>query len=282
MVDNDRSLIVFQGKGIRRLWYNNEWYYSVVDIIAVLTEQEDFQTARKYWNKLSQRLRQEGSEVVTNCHRLKLPSPDGKLRETDCANTQSIFRIIQSVPSKKAEPLKLWLAKVGHERIQEIENPELAQKRMKEIYKAKGYSDDWIEKRVRGIAIRDELTDEWKKRGVETDKEYAILTSEISKATFGMTPSEYQKLKGLKKENLRDHMNDLELIFTMLGEASTTRIARNKDAEGFGQNKAAAKEGGEVAGIARKELEKRSGQKVISSENYLTEAENKKKRLSNH
>src|SRR3989338_8722665 len=191
MVDNDKSLIVFQGKGIRRLWYNNKWYYSVVDIIAVLTEQEDFQTTRKYWNKLSQRLRDEGSEVVSNCHRLKLPAPDGKLRETDCANTRSLFRIIQSVPSKRAEPLKLWLAQVWHERIQEIENPELAQKRMKEIYKAKGYSDDWIEKRVRGIAIRDELTDEWKKRGVKEDKEYAILTNEISKATFGKTVEEY-------------------------------------------------------------------------------------------
>ena len=280
MVDNDRSLIVFQGKGIRRLWYNNEWYYSVVDIIAVLTEQEDFQTARKYWNKLSQRLRQEGSEVVTNCHRLKLPSPDGKLRETDCANTQSIFRIIQSVPSKKAEPLKLWLAKVGHERIQEIENPELAQKRMKEIYKAKGYSDDWIEKRVRGIAIRDELTDEWGNRGVKNEKEYAILTAEISKATFGMTPSEYKRLKDLKRENLRDHMNDLELIFTMLGEASTTKIARKKDAQGFDENKSAAKEGGIVAGVARKELESRSGERVVSDENYLHLTEKKKKKLT--
>src|SRR3989339_2112100 len=278
MVDNDRSLIVFQGKGIRRLWYNNEWYYSVVDIIAVLTEQEDFQTARKYWNKLSQRLRQEGSEVVTNCHRLKLPSPDGKLRETDCANTQSIFRIIQSVPSKKAEPLKLWLAKVGHERIQEIENPELAQKRMKEIYKAKGYSDDWIEKRVRGIAIRDELTDEWKKRGVETDKEYAILTAEISKATFGLTPSEYQNLKGLKKENLRDHMNDLELIFTMLGERVTTEITRSKDSQEFDECEGSAKEGGEVAGNARKDAEKRIGKSIISDENYLEETESNKKK----
>lgn len=278
MADNSRSLIVFQGKGIRRLWHNDEWWFSVVDIIAVLTDQEDFQTARKYWNKLSQRLREEGSEVVTNCHRLKLPAPDGKLRETDCADTKSIFRIIQSVPSKKAEPLKLWLAKVGHERIQEIENPELAQKRMKEIYKAKGYSDDWIEKRVRGIAIRDELTDEWDKRGVKREKEYAILTAEISKATFGMTPSEYKKFKGLKRENLRDHMNDLELIFTMLGEASTTKIARKKDAQGFDENKSAAKEGGIVAGVARKELESRSGERVVSNETYLHLTEEKKKR----
>jgi len=276
IIDN-KSLIVFQGKGIRRLWYNDEWYYSVIDIIAVLTEQEDFQTARKYWNKLSQRLREEGSEVVTNCHQLKLPAPDGKLRETDCANAKSIFRIIQSVPSKKAEPLKLWLAQVGHERIQEIENPELAQKRMKEIYKAKGYSDDWIEKRVRGIAIRDELTDEWDKRGIETEKEYAILTSEISKAAFGLTPSQYKELKGLKRENLRDHMNDLELIFTMLGEASTTKIARKKDAQGFVENQNAAKEGGFVAGVARKELENKTGDKFVSEENYLHLVEKKKK-----
>ena len=167
MVDEiveNTSLVIFQGKQFRRLWYNNGWYYSVIDIIAFLTDQEDFQTAIKYWNKLSQRLREEGSEVVTNCHQLKLPAPDGKLRETDCANTKSLFRIIQSVPSKKAEPLKLWLAQVGYDRVQEIENPELAQKRMKELYKAKGYSEDWVEKRVRGIAIRDELTDEWDKR----------------------------------------------------------------------------------------------------------------------
>ena len=273
------SLIVFQGKGVRRLWYNNEWHYSVIDIITVLTEQEDFQTARKYWNKLSQRLKEEGSEVVTNCHRLKLPAADGKFYETDCASTKTIFRIIQSVPSKKAEPLKLWLAQVGYDRVQEIENPELAQKRMKELYKAKGYSEDWVEKRVRGIAIRDELTDEWDKRGIETEKEYAILTAEISKAAFGLTPSQYKELKGLKRENLRDHMNDLELIFTMLGEASTTKIARKKDAQGFVENQKAAKEGGFVAGVARKELESKTGDKVVSEENYLHLNEKKKKQI---
>lgn len=280
MTEHEKELAVFQGKKIRRIWHSDEWHFSVIDIVSALTDSVD---AKDYWYRLKQREKESsGVELSTFCRQLKLASSDGKYYETDCANTESIFRIIQSIPSKKAEPFKRWLAKVGYERVQEIENPELAQKRMREFYKAKGYSDDWIEKRVRGIAIRDELTDEWKKRGVKTDMEYSILTSEISKATFGLTPSEYQKLKGLKKENLRDHMNDLELIFTMLGEASTTRIARNKDAEGFGQNKAAAKEGGEVAGIARKELEKRSGQKVISSENYLTEAENKKKRISNH
>ena len=277
IIDN-KSLVVFQGKQFRRLWYNDEWYYSVIDIIAFLTEQEDFQTARKYWNKLSQRLREEGSEVVTNCHRLKLLAADGKFYETDCANTKTLFRIIQSVPSKKAEPLKLWLAQVGYDRVQEIENPELAQKRMKELYKAKGYSDDWVEKRVRGIVIRDELTDEWKKRGVEEERDFAILTAEISKATFGMTPSEYKQFKGLKKENLRDHMNDLELIFTMLGERVSTEITRKEDAQGYPQVEDAAKRGGRVAGNARKETEKELGRPITSREKYLAEPERKKKK----
>jgi len=271
------ALVVFEGKQIRRTWFNEEWWFSVVDVISVLTEQVDFQIARKYWNKLSQRLREEGSEVVTNCHQLKLPAEDGKLRETDCANTEVLFRIIQSIPSKKAEPFKLWLAQVGYERVQEIENPELAQKRMKELYRLKGYSDDWIEKRVRGIVIRDELTDEWSKRGVKVGKEYAILTSEISKATFGMTPTEYKQLKGLKKENLRDHMNDLELIFTMLGERVTTEITRVKDAKLFDKCSDAAKEGGEVAGNARKDAEKKIGKSITTPENYLLEPEKKKR-----
>lgn len=219
-MDENRTLAVFQGRKIRRLWHNNEWFFSIIDVIAALT---DSTNPRTYWKVLKHRLNQEGSnETVTKCNQLKLVAPDGKMRLTDCANTESMFRIIQSIPSPKAEPFKLWLAKVGYERVQEIENPELAQARMKEIYKAKGYSNDWIEKRVRGIAIRDELTDEWKKRNVSDEKEFAILTAEISKATFGMTPSEYQEFKGLKKENLRDHMNDLELIFTMLGEVSRT------------------------------------------------------------
>lgn len=271
----DKALVVFQGKKIRRIWFNEEWWFSVVDIVAVLTEQEDFQTARKYWNKLSQRLREEGSEVVTTCHQLKLPAEDGKFRETDCANIKSIFRIIQSIPSPKAEPFKQWLAQVGYERVEEIQNPELAQKRMKELYKAKGYSDDWIEKRVRGIAIRDELTDEWKKRGVEEEREFGILTAEISKATFGMTPSEYKQFKGLKKENLRDHMNDLELIFTMLGERVTTEITVNKSAKEFYGCLDAAKEGGEVAGNARKDAEQRIGRPIATSENYLSNPEQK-------
>ncbi len=275
--DSDKSLIVFQDKKIRRLWYNEEWYFSVVDVVKALT---DSPVPRQYWGKVKDR-EFKAFEVSPIWVQLKLLAEDGKMRLTDCANTESMFRIIQSIPSKRAEPFKRWLAKVGYERTQEIENPELAQKRMKELYKLKGYSDDWIEKRVRGIAIRDELTNEWSQRGVKQGKEYSILTAEISKATFGLTPAEYKKYKRLKRENLRDHMNDLELIFTMLGEASTTKIARNKDAQGFNENKSAAKEGGIVAGVARKELEKRSGEKVVSSENYLNGLKSiKRKKIS--
>ncbi len=279
-MDKDKALLVFQGKKIRRIWHNGEWWFSVVDIIAALTESED---ARNYWKVLKHRLNKEGSEAVTKCNQLKLQAADGKFYDTDCANTKTLFRIIQSIPSKNAEPFKQWLAQVGYERVEEIQNPELAQARMKKLYKAKGYSDDWIEKRVRGIAVRQELTDEWKKRGVDEGREYAILTNEISKATFGKTVEEYKELKGLNKENLRDHMDDLELIFNMLGEASTTRIARNKDAQGFEQNKTAATEGGTVAGIARKELEHRSGEKVSTPDNYLDKPEKeKRKRISKH
>ena len=277
-MDKDNALIVFQGKKIRRTWHDSEWYFSVIDIVAILTEHGEFQVARKYWNKLSQRLRDEGSEVVTNCHRLKLLAEDGKLRETDCANVKSIFRIIQSIPSSKAEPFKLWLAKVGYERVQEIENPELAQERMKQLYEKKGYSKGWIDKRLRGIAIRQELTDEWKQRGVNENVEYAILTNEISNATFGKTVEEYKKYKNLKRENLRDHMNDLELIFNMLGEKVTTEITKSKNAKGFNENKLAAKEGGEVAGNARTNAEKKIGRSIISGDNYLAESEIVKRR----
>jgi len=274
-MDSGKALVVFQGKKIRRTWFNDEWWFSVIDVVGALANSDD---PRNYWKVLKHRLIKEGSESVTNCNQLKLESSDGKKYATDCANTKNMFRIIQSIPSKKAEPFKQWLAEVGYQRVQEIENPEIAQKRMRELYKAKGYSDAWIEKRVRGIAIRDELTSEWDKRDIETDKEYSILTAEISKATFGLTPSEYKKIKGLKRENLRDHMGDLELIFSMLGEASTTRIARDKDAQGFIENKSAAKEGGAVAGTARKELEKQIKGKVVSKENYL-EVQEKQKRL---
>ncbi len=274
-----KDLVVFQGNNIRRLLYNKEWYYSIIDIVAILTEQEDYLKARKYWNKISQRLREEGSEVVTNCHRLKLPAPDGKLRLTDCANTKNMFRIIQSIPSKKAEPFKQWLAQLGQERIEEIENPELAQNRAKEYYELKGYPKDWIDKRLRGIAIRQELTDEWRTRGVEEQKEFAILTNEISKATFGKTVNEYKKFKSLSQpnQNLRDHMTDWELIFTMIGEKATSDITRTKDAKGFDECKTSAKRGGQIAQNTRKELEQETGEQVVSKDNYLQLTKQKKK-----
>ena len=273
-MDKDNSLVVFQGKKIRRTWFNDEWWFSVVDIVEALTESG---RARKYWSDLKTRLSEDGFELSAKIGQLKLLSADGKSYLTDCVNTKSAFRIIQSIPSKKAEPFKQWLAQVGYDRVQEIENPELAQKRMKEIYKTKGYSDDWIEKRVRGIAIRDELTDEWKKRGGLEERNYAILTAEISKATFGMTPSEYKEFKGLKKENLRDHMNDLEIIFTMLGERVSTEITKKEDKQGFMEVEDAAKRGGRVAGNARKDTEKELGRPITSKENYLSEPEKKKK-----
>ena len=269
------KLAVFQGKKIRRILHNNEWHFSVIDVIEVLTGSE---RPRKYWNDLKKKLSQEGYiELSEKIGQLKLESSDGKYYETDTANTETMFRIIQSVPSPKAEPFKRWLAKVGYERIQEIEDPEIATKRAKAIYNAKGYPDAWIEKRMRGIAVREELTDEWQKRGIEDQKEYSILTAEISKATFGMTPSEYKKHKGLNRENLRDHMTDLELIFSMLGEASTTEISRKKNAQGFDENKQAAQIGGKIAGDARKKLEIETGSKVVTPKNFLLKRSETKK-----
>ena len=275
-MEQDKSLIVFQDKSIRRTWYNNEWWFSVVDVIGALTESVD---SKDYWYKMKVREKESSKiELSTICRQLKLIAEDNKLRETDCANTEGIFRIIQSIPSPKAEPFKLWLAKVGYERIKEIENPELAQKRMKELYKEKGYSEDWIEKRVRGIAVRDELTDEWKKRNVQTEKEFSILTAEISKATFGITPNEYKELKGLNKENLRDHMNDLELIFTMLGEASTSELEKVKNPQTIDEHKKVSKDGGNVARIARLDLEKKTKKQVVSKENYFDKTEKEKRK----
>lgn len=270
-MDENKALIVFQDKKIRRIWHNNEWYFSVIDVVQALT---DSPSPRQYWGVLKGR----ENQLLIFCLQLKLPASDGKYYATDCANTESIFRIVQSIPSKKAEPFKQWLAKVGYERVQEIQDPELAQKRMIETYKAKGYSQEWIEKRVRGIAVRDELTKEWCQRRVKQGKEFAILTSEISKATFGVTPKQHKELKKLRRENLRDHMNDLELIFTMLGEASTTEIAKSKDAQGLDQNKDAAKKGGDIAGGAKKQLEKETGKKVLTNDSYLKTPE-KVKRL---
>src|SRR3989344_68499 len=221
-MEETMKLAIFQGKGIRKTLHDGEWWFSVVDVVGVLTDSLD---PNDYWFRMKVRVKNEDEfELSTICRQLKLVSIDGKKYETDCANTERVFRIIQSIPSPKAEPFKRWLAKVGYERVQEIEDPELATKRTRAFYKAKGYTDDWIEKRIRGIAIRGELTEEWKKRNVGAEKEYAILTSEISKATFGMTQSQYKEFKGLRRENLRDHMDDLELIFSMLGEASTTAI----------------------------------------------------------
>lgn len=263
------NIKLFESKSIRSIWdeTSHRWLFAVVDVIAALTESRNPQV---YWRVLKKRLLTEGNESVTNCNALKMAAADGKQRVTDVADAEQLFRLIQSIPSPTAEPFKRWLAKVGYERLEEIENPELAATRMRELYKAKGYSDAWIEKRVRGIAIRDELTNEWKKRGVKEQREYSILTAEISRATFGMTPAEYKEFKSLDKpaDNLRDHMNDLELIFTMLGEASTTEIARNKDAQGFVENRDAASQGGAVAGRARRDLEKKSGKRITSKENY--------------
>ena len=274
------NIKLFETKKIRSEWNEKEqkWYFAIVDVIAVLTESPNPQV---YWRVLKKRLKAEGNETVTNCNALKMQAADGKMRLTDVAHVNQLLRLIQSIPSPKAEPFKLWLAKVGQERLEEIENPELASQRIRQIYKAKGYSDEWIEKRIRGIAVRDELTEEWKKRGVKEKIEFAILTSEISKATFGLTPSEYKDVKNLpgKGENLRDHLNDLELIFTMLGEASTTEIAKKTDVQGFPENKTAAKKGGKIAGDAREALEKETGKKVVSKENYLQLSEKKKRRL---
>jgi len=269
----ETKIAVFKGEGIRKTIHKNEWWFSVVDVCGIFTKSAD---AGAYWRKLKERLKDEGSEVVTFCHGLKLKASDGKLRETDCANTEGVFRIIQSIPSPKVEPFKRWLAKVGYERIQEIENPELATKRTRMLYKLKGYPDDWIEKRMRGIAIREELTDEWQKRGAQKKKDYEILTAEISKATFGITPSQYKKIKRLKREHLRDHMDDFELIFTMLGERATTEIHRTEDSRGVLKLKFDAKAGGDIAGNARKQLEKKIRRPIVSRDNFLEQSKRTK------
>lgn len=267
------KIAIFESKKIRKTLHQNEWWFVIEDIVSALTDSVQPKGYIKDMRKRDTELAKGWGQIATP---LPIDTSGGK-QSLNCANTEGIFRIIQSIPSPKAEPFKRWLAKVGYERIQEIEDPELATQRTRELYKAKGYSDTWIEKRMRGIEVRETLTTEWKNRGVKEGLEYAILTAEISKATFGITPSEYQKLKGLKRENLRDHMNDLELIFNMLGEASTTEIARNKNAKGFRENKVAAQEGGAVAGKARKDLELKSGRKVSTRENYLPKPEDKKR-----
>jgi hypothetical protein len=270
------NIKLFQDKKIRSQWNEDEeqWYFSIVDVIEALT---DSPTPRQYWRKMKDRdLKQY--ESYPFWVQLKLVSNDGKKYATDCANVKGILRVIQSIPSPKAEPFKLWLAQVGYERLEEIENPELAQERMKELYEKKGYPKEWIDKRLRGMAIRQNLTDEWKKRGITEERDFAILTAEISKATFGMTPSEYKEFKGLtkKNQNLRDHMDDLELIFTMLGERVTTEISEKEEPDTFDKSKKIARRGGNVAGVARRETEKELGRKVSTPKNYLPDKDKPK------
>ncbi|MEI6042551.1 MAG: Bro-N domain-containing protein [bacterium] len=261
------KIVIFNGGRVRRVIHNKEWYFSIVDIVAVLT---DSTRASAYWSAMKTRVKNdEGIQLSTICSQLNLESSDGKKYETDCANTEGVFRIIQSIPSPKAEPFKRWLAKVGYERVKEIEDPELGVKRTRELYKLKGYSENWIEKRMHGITIREELTEEWKSRGARDCLDYEILTAEISKATFGVTPSEYKKLKGLKKESLRDNMNDFELIFNMLGERSTTEIHRNEDSKGISKLKEDAKFGGDIAGDARKRLEIKLKRSIVTRRRFV-------------
>lgn len=288
MNKEEHKLVVFRRKDIRRQLHGGEWWFVIADVIVALTDSAD---PTQYFRKLRARDEELAAlmfSVDKETSQMPMPPGDaskggvqivpplelsfetaGGRQKLPCWNTEGIFRLIQSIPSKKAEPFKRWLARVGYERIEEIENPELAQKRMKTLYKLKGYTDEWIERRVRGIAIRQELTDEWEQRGISQQQDFAILTAEISKATFGITPSQYKKLKGLERENLRDHMDDLELLFTQLGEAATTRIVRTDDARGMEKNKDAARRGGAVAGTARRQLESETGGKVVNSKNYL-------------
>jgi len=277
MNNKQNKIILFQSKRIRRVWHEGEWFYSVVDVVEVLT---DSINPTDYLKKLRKRDLELGYYLGTNCPQVEMLTETGKKRKVLAGNTENILRLIQSIPSPKAEPFKMWLAKVGKQRLDEIENPELSQERMKKIYEQKGYSKDWIDKRLRGIAIRQNLTDEWKERGLMHERDYAILTAEISKATFGMTPNEYKKYKNISdktKVNLRDNMTDFELIFTMLGEKVTTEISRNEKPKVMIEHKKVAKRGGNVAGNARKQTEKELGRSVISKGNFL--GENGKKRL---
>lgn len=273
-MDENNSIQLFEDRKIRTAWdeEKEEWYFSVVDVVAVLS---DSANPTDYLKKMRKRDEQLASYLGTNCPQVEMMTESGKRRKVLAANIKGLFRIIQSIPSSKAEPFKLWLAQVGYDRIQEIENPELAQERMKELYEQKGYPKDWIDKRLRGIAIRQNLTDEWKERGITEKSDYAILTAEISKATFGLTPSEYKKYKGLmkKNQNLRDHMSDLELIFTMLGERVTTEISQKEKPDTFIENKQVAQRGGNVAGVAREQAEKELGRSIVSNQNFLLGSE---------
>ena len=263
------NIRLFEDKKVRTVWNekDQDWYFSVVDVVNVLTDSTDYLTARKYWNKLKQRLREEGSEVVTFCHQLKMPAQDGKLRESDVLNTKGLLRLIQSIPSPKAEPFKMWLAEVGNDRLNEIADPEKAILRGAEFYRAKGYTEGWINQRLQTIEMRKELTDEWKERGITNDKDYAILTNEMTKAWSGMNVSEYKQYKGLKKENLRDNMTNIELVLNMLAEVTTTAISKSEKPNTFEKNKNVAKRGGNVANDAKKRFEEETGQSVVSKLN---------------
>jgi len=279
MSNNELTKIsIFDGARVRKILFNNEWYFSVVDICAALVESSN---SGAYWRKLKQRLIAEGSQVVTFCHALKLKASDGKKYATDCANTEGVFRIIQSIPSAKAEPFKQWLAKIGKERIDEIENPELGIERVKSLYEKKGYPKDWIEKRLKGMAVRQKLTDEWERRGANKSIDYAILTNDIMQGAFELKVEEHKKLKGLENQNLRDHMTDLELIITMLGEATTTQISQQRDSQGIFKLRRDAKDGGAVAGRTRKDIEVQIGTKVISEDNFLTNKKSVSKKIDN-
>ena len=265
-MEQNNAIVIFQEKSIRRIEHKGEWWFSVVDVIAVLT---DSSQPRRYWADMKKRSANESNQLFAFCEQLKMKSSDGKNYNTEAANREGLLRIIMSIPSPKAEPFRLWLAQIGNQHIEEIENPELGIERIREIYLAKGYSEEWVNTRIKSIDIRKQLTDEWQQRGVKEGQEYAILTAEIAKATFGLSPSEHAKYKGLEKQNLRDHMTNLELIFTMLGEEMTRSIAVDEDAIGFPENHEAAIKGGTIEGNARKNVEKDSGKPVVSADNFL-------------
>ncbi len=268
LMEQSNKIILFEDRQIRRLWHDDQWYFNIVDIMSVLTDSEN---PRNYWSVLKNRLsKKEGLETLTVCKPLKFGTEDGKNRRMDAANTEGVLRLLMSVPSPKAEPFKVWLANVGKQFLDEAENPEIALDRIKEIYRAKGYSDEWIENRLKSIGVRKELTDEWKKRGVKENKDYAILTAQIAKGTFGLSPSEHSQLKGLEKQNLRDHMTNLELLFSAIGEEATRLYAINDDAQGFNENLDSAQSGGNAAGRALKAFEEDKKIKVVSSDNYLS------------
>ena len=274
MTEKEKKAKIFEGKRVRTHWdeEKEKWFFSIVDVVAVLTD-SDFQTARNYWKVLKHRLAEEGNQTVTNCNQLKMLAEDGKLRETDVGDTEQILRLIQSIPSKKAEPFKLWLAKVGNERIDETHNPELAFDRAMKTYLKKGYSKEWINQRLKTIEVRKELTDEWERAGIEEEHEFAILTDEITKAWSNLSIKDYKKLKNLKKENLRDNMTNLELILNMLAEVTTNEISKRENPEGFSESVEIARKGGSIAGNARKEIESITGKEVVTDEDYLTEKE---------